>query len=169
MRFRGSDTVSKHAIVYLLHTSFSIDLSAPLRTSPHLYFILLYSKVIVILLQNRVLDHHRTRPYEKYPVTPNSRAAQGLSDNVKIIENGEHLTTWLVPESGHIQTVQHLANFDNVYLRPQRCGEVRFFEILIVLIYSINCQNLAYLKHQQRHSYIRSTWPNARDFPLVFA
>src|SRR5579859_27789 len=160
MRFRGSDTVSKHAIVYLLHTSFSIDLSAPLRTSPHLYFIILYSKVIVILLQNHVLDHHRTTPYEKTPITPNSRATQRLSDNVKIIENREHLTTWLVPESRHIQTVQHLANL-NLYLRPQTCREDRFFQILIVLIYSINCQNLAYLKGQQRHSYLGSTWSNA--------
>ena len=107
-----------------------------------------------MLLQNRALDHHRTRPYKQKPGTGNARTAQELSHNVKIGQNGQHLTTWFVNESRHIPTVQNFSNFDHLYLWPQGCGEVRFFEILIVFIYSINCQNLAYLQHHQRHSYL---------------
>jgi len=94
------------------------------------------------------------RPYKQKPGTGNATTAQQLSHNVKISENGQDLTTWFVNESRHITTVQNFSNFDNVYLQPQPCEEVRFFEILILLIYSINCQNLAYLQHHQRHSYL---------------
>jgi len=88
------------------------------------------------------------RSYEQTPITKNSRTTQELSDNIKISQNGQDLTTWLVDKRVHNPTVQDFSNFDDVYLWPQGCGEVRLLEILIVLIYSINWQNLGYLQHQ---------------------
>ena len=92
MRSSCSDTLFGHSIEYLVHKSFFVDLFVRLRTSPHLHFISLQSKVIIILLQNRVPDHNGTRSYLQNPVTQNSRTAQELSDNVKIIGNGQDLT-----------------------------------------------------------------------------
>jgi len=42
-----SDTASGHCIPYFVPKSFFFDLSAPVRTSPHLHFIPLQSKVII--------------------------------------------------------------------------------------------------------------------------
>jgi len=47
MRSSYSDTASGHCIQYLIHKSFLVDLSAPLRTSLHRHFICLQSKVIL--------------------------------------------------------------------------------------------------------------------------
>src|SRR5579859_7697431 len=115
MTFSSSKTVSEHPIEYLVHKSFFLDLSAPLHTSPHLYFILLYSKFFIILLQNPVPDHHTTTCYQQQPVAYNSRTAQELSHNVKIIQNRQHLTKWLVHESRHIPTCQDFSKFDHIY------------------------------------------------------
>src|SRR5579859_3368827 len=108
------------------------------------------------------------RPYQLKSVTYNSSTGQELSDNVKIIENGQDLTMWLGDESGYIPRLQDFSNFDHIYLQPQACREVRFLLILILLIYSINSPNLEYLQHQQRHSYLAPSWSHTRDFPLVF-
>jgi hypothetical protein len=42
-----SDTSSAHCMEYFIHKSFLVDLSAPLRTSPHRHFIRLQSKGIL--------------------------------------------------------------------------------------------------------------------------
>src|ERR1700733_272815 len=42
-----SDTSSAHCMEYFIHKSFLVDLSAPLRTSPHHHFIRLQSKGIL--------------------------------------------------------------------------------------------------------------------------
>ena len=68
MKFVGSNSSSKGFIEYLRCKSFLVDLSAPLRTSPYLYFIRLCSKVVMALLQNRVPDRHETKSYEQNPV-----------------------------------------------------------------------------------------------------
>ena len=107
-------------------------------------------------------------PTNKNPVRGNSRTTHELSDEIKFSENGQVLTKWLAHESGHIPRRQDFSNFDDIYLQSQRCGEVKFLVVLIILIYSINFQNLGYLQHQQRNSYHGPSWSHARDFPLVF-
>ena len=98
----------------------------------------------------------------------NSRTAQELSKKVKFIENGQDLTTWLAHESSHIPRRQDFSNFDDLYLPPQRCREVRFLVIWIVLIYSINCQNVESLHHQQRCFQLRWSWPKPQNSALLF-
>src|SRR5271170_4352098 len=64
------------------------DLSAHLRTSPHLYFVRLKSKVIMRLLPNRVPHHYGTRSNQQKPVTYNPRLGHWLSVDVNIMEIG---------------------------------------------------------------------------------
>jgi len=135
----------------------------PLRTSALLRY---KSKVIIKLLQNCVPDHHGTGSHRQKPITENSRTAHELSDKIKFTENGQDLTTWLAHESGHILRRQDSPNLDDLYLRSQRCGEVRFLIILIVLIHSINAQNVGCLHHQRRCSYLRRSWHKPQNSAL---
>src|SRR5271169_3204244 len=100
------------------------------------------------LLQNRIPDQYVMKFYSQKAVTLNSRTASGLSDKIKFIENGQDLTKWLAHESGYIPRRPDFSNFNDIYLRSQRCGEVRFWLILIVLIYSIDHANLGSLPHR---------------------
>ena len=82
------DEGSEHFIRYLMHKYVVVDLSAHLRTSPHLNFIRLKCKVIMRLLPNRLPHDYGMRGCREKAGTQNPRSGHWLSVDVNIVEIG---------------------------------------------------------------------------------